>query len=70
MLDLHLLAFAPDHAKPDPTMLATHNRARKLRNEFMHEGTFTSERATIEESITTSETFLRYLRQLRQLKSE
>ncbi len=65
MLNLHLFALAPPDFRPDQEILGQLNLARRLRNEFMHEGKFELDGIRLGEIFQASEKFLSYIAELR-----
>lgn len=64
MLNVHLFVVAPDKLKPDRDLIGKLNRARELRNNFMHRGEFALQRDEALELLNTTERYLNYLKQL------
>ena len=64
LLNVQLPALAPPGRKPDPEVLGMINRARDLRNPFMHEGAFSSTRAELYEIYNAARALVEYLRAL------
>lgn len=64
MLNLVLVALAPENSKPDKGLLGKMNRARSLRNEYMHNGDLPHDPKEIVDLFENTKTFVNYLRYL------
>jgi hypothetical protein len=64
MLNVVLPAVAPDDKKPDKDLLGKMNRARSLRNDYMHDGDLPKDSKEIVDLYENTKRFLKYLRQL------
>lgn len=61
MLNIHIIALTPDDKKPDFTLLGKINLARNLRNDFMHEGTFSAPQDEMEALYNFTKKYLDYI---------
>lgn len=64
MLNVVLPGIAPDTKKPDKDLLGKMNRARSLRNGYMHNGELPKDPKEIATLFENTKSFVKYLRQL------
>lgn len=64
MLNLVLVALAPENKKPDKDLLGKMNRARSLRNGYMHNGDLPHDPKEIVDLFENTKKFVKYLRHL------
>jgi hypothetical protein len=64
MLNVVLFAVTPDDRKPDKNLIGRMNRARKLRNEYMHSGCIPHDHKEVIELFHSTTAFVAYLRNL------
>ncbi len=64
MLNLVLVALAPENRKPDKDLLGKMNRARSLRNAYMHNGALPNDSKEIVNLFENTKSFVKYLRHL------
>lgn len=64
MLNIHLYSLSPKDKKPDSNLIGDLNRARDLRNDFMHEGTFVVQQQELERLYLSTFSYLEYIESL------
>ena len=64
MLNVLVYAVTPKDKRPDTVLLGKMNRARKLRNDYMHYGLLPSEQEEIAEIYHDTEKYVEYLREI------
>ena len=68
MLNVVLVALAPENRKPDKDLLGKMNRARSLRNGYMHNGDLPHDPKEIVDLLENTKKFVKYLRHLNEEK--
>jgi len=64
MLNLVLCAVTPNGKKPTPDLVGKMNRARQLRNEYMHNGLLPTREAEVAEIYHSTKEYVEYLREV------
>jgi hypothetical protein len=64
MLNILLVALAPEDKKPDKTLIGSMNRARSLRNDYMHNGELPKDPKEINNIYDNTKVFVQYLREV------
>lgn len=70
MLNVILSAVAPGNNKPDKGLLGKMNRARSLRNAYMHAGELPRDTSEVVRLYEDTKTFVQYLRRLEQQSAQ
>jgi hypothetical protein len=64
VLNIVLFAVTPDGRKPDKELVGKMNRARSLRNDYMHEGKLPMDQRELVDLFENTKRFVQYLREL------
>jgi hypothetical protein len=64
MLNIVLFAVTPEGRKPDKELVGKMNRARSLRNDYMHEGKLPVDQKELVDLFENTKRFVQYLREL------
>ena len=64
MLNIVLFAVTPEGRKPDKELVGKMNRARSLRNDYMHEGKLPADQKELVDLFENTKRFVQYLREL------
>ena len=64
LLNVVLFAVTPPDHKPDRQLIGEINRARELRNKYMHEGLFLSSRDEVRRLLESAKKYVAYIRKL------
>jgi hypothetical protein len=64
VLNIVLFAVTPENRKPDKELVGKMNRARSLRNDYMHEGKLPTDQKELVDLFKNTKRFVQYLRDL------